>query len=527
MTRMALQFVLGNTNTSIYHADRWSLWVLDRELRYPTSVATAKEAGFQAPGNVGEWDGWISLLHQPKTMQPYFPTGLLGRVRRLCRKMQIPYVVEDARQKPSEGMPEFPSDGQTIIDREYQIEAETRALEVGRGVLNMPPRSGKTRTMLSIVGKLGLPTIWVVPTDAIAQQTVRACETFYGKHFAHHQVGAQFSKEQGAMELHRAVNSRVIVCTAATAVRLPPEIYNSRECLVVDEWHHSAAKTYREIMKLCDHIYYRFGMTGTFFRSGDDDMAMHALLSNEIYRVGSDQLLRDGYLVPTKSVYIPCDAPRLQCPKKYTEDGVEVKRVAPWLKYGVQEHTYRNQLCAYAAGYLHNILSRKVLVLVSTKEQGRRIERMISTQIPAKEPGAQFNPVEFISTDRRRATQQQILKAFNETDEVRVLVGTSLVGEGVDLPPADALVYARGGKAEVELAQNSFRVCTAWGGKKDAIIVDFADRHNKHLMRHSKQRLECFYQEPIMDVEVLPSIKFFATWCKNHMVSVAESAEQR
>jgi hypothetical protein len=74
------------------------------------------------------------------------------------------------------------------------------------------------------------------------------------------------------------------------------------------------------------------------------------------------------------------------------------------------------------------------------------------------------------------------------------------------------LVYARGEKAEVSLAQNSFRPLTAIPSKRDAIIVDFADRHNKMLMNHSKQRLAFFYKEPIFSVEVLPSVKNFGLW---------------
>ncbi len=501
-----MQFVMGNTNVSIYDADPWALWVLDKELRYPTATARAQGSGWSPPGGGDGWDGWIRLLRRPKTIPPYFPTGLISTVERLCHKMQIPFQVDDVRQKPMGGIPEHPSE--TIIDRDYQLAAETKALQIGRGVVNMSPRSGKTRVLMSVVAKLGLHTLWTAPTDAIVRQTLRAFETFFGANFAHHQVGSS--------DLTKAKNARVTICTAATAVRLPPEFYKTRECKVVDEWHHGAAKTYHEIAKNCDHIYYRYGMTGTFFRSGEDDMAMHALLSNTIYHVSSAKLLAEGYLVPTRVVYVPVDAPRLRTPGDDT-------RVAPYLKYGIQEHDYRNQLAAYCAAYLHNQFGRKVLVLVATKEQGRRLERMIRSQLPEKLRGAQFDPVEFLSTDCRRDRQQRILKAYNESDEVRVLIGTSLLGEGVDLPPADALVYARGEKAAVTLTQNAYRVCTAFGGKKDAIIVDFADRHNKYLMSHSKQRLAMFHGDPVFSVEVLESAKYFGAWAKeiNELSAVA------
>ncbi len=838
-----ISLVMGNSDTSLYGADDWILRILDKELRYPTSVARQLEATTFTPAVPGAWDGWVRLLRWPKSSPPSFPSGLLETVQRQLRKWGVPFAVEDARTRPDMGFPDHPK--HPVIDRGYQLACEKVALETGRGVLDMPPRSGKTRVMISIVAKLALPTLWIAPTDAIVRQTLAAIKEFIGPHYAVHQSGSK--------NLEKAKHARVVLCTAATAVRLAPELYDTRAALVVDEWHHclsgatailtdtgwrridalsvgsrvlsccgttpqwkritrvwnrtapttmlrittsvgvlevtsehkiytpsgkvkagdlragsivrvlkmpqsdqtrgtlqstrsvvsrarywktalyqmwrrvqqavfrgasddvlgkefddesrdaqgcdvqtipesgipeasfgtnegrcqsrqearsksqdarwdqasnpegndtiwaghrgqregydairnesvggfaaprvrggvqntdrpktrrwrdmvlfgfraiekevgcrsrryqspeqargrrpqrrlaaeqwvgrdsdpsgigfearfstyssyvegrvlsievfkatcdsvfdleiadnhnyvaegilvsnSAAKTYREIMKLCDHIYYRFGMTGTFFRSGDDAMAMHALLSNTIYRVTASELVDQNYLVPGRVVYIPVDAPRLQCP---TDDA----RIVPQLKYGIQEHDYRNQLVAYAASYL-NKLGRKVLVLVSTKEQGRRLQRMIASQVRPRADGAQFEPVEFLSTDRHRNTQQQILKAYNESQEVEVLLGTSLVGEGVDLPPADALVYARGEKAEVTLAQNSFRPLTAVHPKKYAIIVDFADRHNKMLLRHSKQRLSFFHCEPIFSVEVLPSIKNLGSWLRS------------
>lgn len=496
MTADQLTFVVGNNRVSVYNADPWIRWVLDQELRYPTAVAEARAGGWRAPDEEpGAWDGWVRLFHQPKTMPAWFPSGLMATVERILQKVRQPYKLEDARQRPDEGVPEWPKE--PLADRDYQKPAVQKALKEGRGVLDLPPRSGKTQCGMAIVAKLGLPTIWVAPTDTIIRQTLRAFQKFFGDHFACHQIGTE--------GLQKAAKHRVVLCTAATAVKLSPTFYETREVLFLDEAHHMAAKTFHEIVKLCEHIFYRYGMTGTFFRSGDDTMAMHALLSNTIHKVTSKELLELGYLVPTKVVYVPVEAPRLQCP---SADG----RVAPWLKYGVQEHDIRNQLVSYCAAYLSR-MGRKVLVLVSTKAQGRRLAGMIENQLPERAP-TQYKAVEFVSTDRKRSVQQGILKAFNESNEVQVLLGTSLVGEGVDLPPADALVYARGEKAEVALTQNAYRVCTAWEGKHDAIIVDFADRHNRHLIKHSKQRLDTFYADPVFNVEVLPSVKFFGNWLK-------------
>jgi superfamily II DNA or RNA helicase len=117
-----------------------------------------------------------------------------------------------------------------------------------------------------------------------------------------------------------------------------------------------------------------------------------------------------------------------------------------------------------------------------------------------------------VNADTNRKRLGRILESFEQGQEVKILIGTSLLGEGVDLPTTDALVYAKGEKAEVTLTQNMFRVATAVSGKKNAILVDFSDRHNKHLLRHSEERLRVYYEESIFSVTVLQDTKSFEKW---------------
>lgn len=492
-------FEVTNSRTSIHGADPYALWHFDLETRYPTAVAEATARGFVLPEQEpGGWDGWMRLLHQPTTKLPWIPSGLLPRLKRLCEKMQFPFEVHDKRLRPEMGFPEFAKE--TIIDRDYQLDAAEAAVKLGRGVLDMPPRSGKTRTMCEIHRRVALPTLWLAPTDRIVRQTHEVLERFFGKHYAVHLVGTK--------ESEAAARSQVVVCTAATAAMLSPEFYKSREVIIVDEVHHGAAKSYHnDIFKKCEHIFYRFGMSGTFFRSGNDELALHALLSHVIYKVTSQELLNRGFLVPTKVAFVPVLAPRLRgMPDNSFQGGHG--------KMGIQEHKHRNQLATWATVSLYQT-GRRTIVLVGTKKQGRELGRMIKAFIRPPPAGCQFQSVEFISTDTDRRIQGQIIDSFLEGQEVKVLIGTSLLGEGVDLPSADALVYARGEKAEVTLTQNAYRVCTATPGKKVAVIVDFADRHNKKLMTHSMERLGVYYREPTFGVTVLNDPNEFGGWLKD------------
>lgn len=496
-------FQVENTYTHIHNADSYQLNVFDRVISYPTEVAEAKEKGIPLPYATPDgWDGWIRFLRQPKTKPPWFPSGLLYKLIEICKQLGIPFQLQDHRIRPEEQVPEFP-----VLDlRDYQQEAVEIATQKGKGVLDMPPRSGKTRTMLEVVRRLGLPAIWIAPTERICAQTRDVIAGFFGNGFVYQLIG----KAQERLQL--ACQAKVIVCTTATATGLPQEVFATRDVLVLDEFHHAAAKSYhKDIFPKADHIFYRFGMTGTFFRSGNDEMALHAYLSETIYKITASALIKKGFLVPTQVVFLPVEAPHLKGMPNTSFQGAHGK-------YGIQEHNGRNKLVTWVSLHLAHV-GKKVLILVGTKKQGKTLLSMIGAMLPSTDKASNYQSVEFLSTDTPRPRQQKVIDAFLETDTVKVLIGTSLLGEGVDLPTADVLVYARGEKAEVSLTQNAYRVSTALPGKTRALIVDFADRHHKKLLRHSQERLAVYFHEPTFHVSVLDSAREFPGWISENFLA--------
>jgi len=484
---------LHNNRTSILKATPQLLKSIGKHLRYPTDIALAKQEGWIPPDEDPEktkWDGWIRFLAVPKYKPPHIPSGLVPEVERCLDYWGVPHQLEDCRERPQEGLPEFPK----VQLRDYQEQAVQRAVELGRGVFDMVPRSGKTRTGIELQRRLAQPCLWIAPTDRIVTQTREVFDECLGENYAVHVVGTK--------SLEKAMKARVVLCTMATAVMLPDELYDTRRMLVVDEWHHGASVTGKEIFKKASNIYYRYGMTGTFFRSGEDVMAMHALLSRVIYKVTARDMLDMGYLVPTKVAYMPVATDPL--PKSMSNF------ITGHGKHGIHENAERNWLCAWSALQLH-ASGKKVLVLVGTKRQGRFILDYVA-QHQRHRDDTEFQTCEFVSTDTRRQRINRILKAFLSSDEVGILIGTSLLGEGVDLPVADALVYARGEKAEVSLVQNLYRVGTACPGKTEALIVDFSDRHHRKLLAHSQERARVCWEEDTFNPVVLASPGDLFSW---------------
>ena len=86
---------------------------------------------------------------------------------------------------------------------------------------------------------------------------------------------------------------------------------------------------------------------------------------------------------------------------------------------------------------------------------------------------------------------KKIIDDFNAL-KIPILIGTDVVGEGVDTVGVDALILAGAGKAKSEIVQKIGRSLRLRDGKKYAIVVDFADRNVSTFERQSLIRKGIF-----------------------------------
>ena len=260
---------MENSSAQLLYADPALVQLIRYDLSYLATEAFT-------PTNDDGWDGWLRLM----TSAGHMPAGLVPAVRRLLDKYRVPHVFVDARQRPDDDLPLHSG----FKLRDYQKQLVARALDMGRGVLDSPPRSGKTLMGAAIIDANPLPTLWIAPTKGIVHQTARAFAKLpLGPHGVVPLVGGWPKTPAKSRAMH---DVRVVVTTAATAVKAPPSFYGTRDILVVDEFHHAAASTYQQINERAHAVYYRYGMTGTHFRSDENsELLMDAVLSDVIGRV--------------------------------------------------------------------------------------------------------------------------------------------------------------------------------------------------------------------------------------------------
>ena len=458
-SQMKSSIEIGNARSRITGLDRETFRLLGYELSYQIGEPGVRRY-LSRSGSVETsfWDGYKRLLSKSGV----FPSGLIPRVLRLLGKWGIPKpALTDLRDRPPRSDPrwEWP---EGIELRDYQIAAVGSAEAAGRGVIDSPPRSGKTFMMAELIRRLSVKTVITAPTEAIAAQTHdRLKELFVGHADDFYLLTGGPPKTRKA--IIRAGRALVFSATAATAAGMAQPWWDQIRCLIVDERHHQAAKTYQDISDLAVNAYYRFGFTGTNYRSHEgESIALEACLGRTVASYSISEMTEREVLVPGRVEFLPIDY-----------RGVRSKKFDVAYRQGIVRSDLRNAVIARTAKR-YQAEGRKVLILVHYIKHGQSLEAMI--------PGSQFV---------QGGNTVEVRQAVSDLDsgEICCLIGSPVVGEGLDCPAADCLLYAKGYKARVTHTQDVFRVLTGGAKKNPAIIVDFADRHNPTLLDHSVDRL--------------------------------------
>lgn len=380
------------------------------------------------------------------------PAGFTPHVIGILRHYGYRFEYQDWRQRPVDPYPWWSLD---MKPRPYQhLVQRALARRDGLGVVVAPPRSGKTLMAIRAMDTWSAPGVYVAPSIAIVKQTYeRLCSAFGAD------CVARLDSEASPSE--RDLSKHFVVTTPPTALSLPQEWWDTRELLIVDEYHRAAAESYFKINALARNAYYRIGLTGTYFRSGDDALALQALCSGLVYEIKVEDMVRDGWLAQPRVCVIPVPGH---------------VRGRDWVKaheIGIAHHRPRNEKIVMMAQTLAN-MGRPTIVIVNRRKHAFELSQEIAGSVAVR--GGDGDLVDSRLDDFRQG-------------RIQVLVGTSVLGEGVDLPNASTLIYAAGGSASVSVAQAYFRPLTKHEGKDTATIYDFADQHNETLARHSQKRL--------------------------------------
>lgn len=366
----------------------------------------------------------------------YFPTGLLKRVQ-----THLKCPIKDLRVMPKPSKNRVKLNLGPLKPYPDQILAKDAAIAHHRGGLSVATGVGKTLIMALIIQSLQVKTLIVVPSLELKLQLKESMERWFGKTNLIHIEN---------------IDSKAL------------KTLKGFDCLLIDESHHSAAKTYRRLNRtVWKDIYYRFFLTATFFRNQDhEELVFEGIAGNLIYKLGLKEAIKKGYICPVEAYYY--DLPRVET-KGYSWTQVYSERVT--------NNVSRNEL-----------IKELLVKLNSAQKYTLCLVREIAHGNVLAESGIPF-------ANGQDEETRAYIKEF-KSGRIKSLIGTTgIVGEGIDVKSCEYVIITGLGKAKSAFLQQIGRAIRISPGKESGKIILFRDKSHKFCLQHFNAQVKILKEE--------------------------------
>ena len=438
------------------------------------------------------WDGYTRLFSRAKHA---FPTGLKARVIKFYKKTypNIKFNIKDYREfKSNKQVPKIQDvelEGVTL--RKHQVRAGNAMLKKRHGVLWASTNSGKTEVAIALIKALDEPTLFLVKGKDLVLQTYERFKRRLGEE----NIGIVMSDKwdvrkftvASADTLARRFSPSKVTKNSVARKAQVEELLTTIRVVIIDECHTLASDGLFSIVRYCTAPY-RYGLSGTPFKRGDkQDLKLIALTGEVCCKITNKEMIEDGVSVPTDITFIDIDSPQL----------------TPGLDYqtayddGIVYNIYRNNIiCDAAVAYYQQ--GKQVLIIVKKIDHGHAISDLLVAT-------GEFVPHQFIHGSIPTETRTEALENF-KNGITKVLIASSILDQGVDIPNINVLIFASGGNSYIRAIQRVGRGLRLHDSKDRLIVIDFSDRTNKYLAKHSIERFKTYASEHCFTIDIVDGV---------------------
>lgn len=345
--------------------------------------------------------------------------------------------------------------------RDYQtdsINAVIRAKNeenITRPLISLPTGTGKTIVFAELARRLGAKTLIIAHRDELLRQAKDKVKMIWPEA----SVGIIKAKEND-------YQGKNVVCTSVQSLsrekRLNQVSSEEFDLLVIDEAHHSCAKSYKDIIERLgfaedDPGKLLLGVSATCFRA--DKKGLAHIFQKIVYQVSILTMIRAGYLSDVRGYRAYSDTD-LSGVGTRNGDFIDSQLAAA---INIEK---RNQFIVDS--YLEYAPGRKAIAFCADVQHAKDLADIF------QQNGIESKALSGKSTEDER---RESLQAFSRGD-IQVLTNCGLFTEGFDEPSIDCVLMARPTNEKILYTQCIGRGTRKYPGKNDCIIIDFAD--NRH-----------------------------------------------
>ena len=436
-------------------------------IRQSTSYAV-QGAEYSPSYRKGLWDGRKHLFNKKNSS---FPTGLVSIIKQTCEESGYDVGIVDHRMRPAPQGKTFDLHGIKMEGKyDYQLDAAKTMVDKMQGIVKIATNGGKTAVAASVIRYLELPTLFLVTTVELMYQAQKVFQLRFQATDKEVGVIGDGVWEPGSWvtvamvpTLEKRINTKKCI-----------DFLSTIDVLFYDECHHVPSDTSYAVTTLCP-AFYRYGLSGTpIDRTDGSNLKLIAATGDIIVNISNKFLVERGVSARAEIIFdkvtTPQLPPKMSYPTAYKEGIVEneemLSKVVEWTK-------------------VFHSLNLGTLILVEEIEHGKSIDTALWNAT-----GGMFIPHQFISGKETSEVRDNALKEFAKR-ELPVLISSRILDEGVDVPTIDALILAGSRKSTIKTLQ---RLGRGLRGER-LIAVEFANFCQKHLLKHSLERLEDYKAE--------------------------------
>lgn len=268
---------------------------------------------------------------------------------------------------------------------------------------------------------------------------------------------------------------------------------NGVEVLIADESHHVAATTWMRLFLGSVNAQYVLGFSASIIDSRD-------LPINRVSDLDYDQL---KIVKSTGDILV--DIP----PSYYSDGTVLAKALVVRIQHTIKEPVIdtknwhqirskqlesdnRNSKIVNVTQCL-NSYGLKVLILINTHEHGYKLLDMFNEVGLGSVTACSYGGNVFyqMKNGKRVRLSPDSMNKF-KTGELQILIGSSHVYEGVDIPNLDSVIMAVVGRSNRRIIQGVGRSLRRTKNGKYSYVVDFTDDNSGVLQFHSSERRKMY-----------------------------------
>jgi superfamily II DNA or RNA helicase len=379
--------------------------------------------------------------------------GYQNRVKQLAKHYGIVIDWVDKTIFPSLKKP-FPKPNYDLD--QFQEIAIQSLIKFETGCLVAPTGSGKTNMLLSVIHLLQTPTLILVHTKSLLEQTVKRCKQNFGI-------------KSGILGGGKRSIKPITVAMIQTLSRAKSLQDLSKEfgLIVVDEAHHSPCNSWRKILDTLP-ARYKYGFTATAWRKDQLEFIMWKVIGRIRHKVERQEAVDAGRIM----------VPKVEWQKtQFTYDFEH----SNWIRMisALAKNRERNKLILETVQQRLTTTSR-ALVLTDRIRHAKRLAILLNDLEPA-----------VLTGDMDSSTQKFMMERIRKG--TRLTIATiHLLGEGVDVPGWDLLFLVSPFSPGPRVLQALGRITRTSTNKFAATLIDFVDVNVPKLLHAARGRKQLY-----------------------------------